>query len=249
MVAIFENSIKPEDIESFIYSETPLYNLEPTEHELGNKINITFFEFLGRERKEGNKTIKYDEKSFTKIFKHKLFYNQKDKNYFDYKNDYSVASGSDCKENYKKCGILDSSNRILCLPIDEECPLNGFGLSLSASDSKYEGYESKEVQDSISNTVYYIYYTNNNPDGYIITEFKLSHGMPCAMSTEKNWIKYYNNEVEEYGCKTRINSNLYSNRYIKVSDEGVNIKSLYKDNGLNDEPSFSNIANEKGYLY
>ena len=76
-VAFFENSMKPEDIESFLFSQTPLYNLEPTELELGNKKNITFFEFLGRV-KEGNVTIKYDQKSFTKIFNHKLFYNEND---------------------------------------------------------------------------------------------------------------------------------------------------------------------------
>ena len=240
--------MKPEDIESFLFSQTPLYNLEPTELELGNKKNITFFEFLGRV-KEGNVTIKYDQKSFTKIFNHKLFYNENDKNYFDYKNKYAIDSGNNCPEDYQKCGILDSSNRILCLPNNEDCPLNGFGLSLSASDSKYEGYESKEVIDSISGTIYYIYYTNNNSAGHIITEFKLSHGRPCALSSEKNWVKYYNNEVEEYGCKTKINGNLYSDRYIKVSEEGINVRSLYNDNGLKDPSSFSDTQKEKVDIY
>ena len=223
--------------------------MEPTELELGNKKNITFFEFLGRESEEGNVTKKYDKKSFTKIFNHKLFYNKKDKNYFDYKNKYAIDSGNNCTEDYQKCGILDSSNRILCLPNNEDCPLNGFGLSLSASDSKYEGYESKEVIDSYSGTIYYIYYTNNNSDGHIITEFKLSHGRPCALSSEKNWVKYYNNEVEEYGCKTKINGNLYSDRYIKVSEEGINIRSLYNDNGLKDPSSFSETQKEKVDIY
>ena len=51
MVALFKNSIDPDNIESFIDSETPLYNFEPTESELGNKKNITFFEFKGRKKK------------------------------------------------------------------------------------------------------------------------------------------------------------------------------------------------------
>jgi len=248
-IADIKNFIKSEEIESFFFSETPLYNLEPTELELGNKKNITFFEFLGRESKEENVTRKYDKKSFTKIFNHKLFYNKKDKNYFDYKNKYAIDSGNNCTEDYQKCGILDSSNRILCLPNNEDCPLNEFGLSLSASDSKYEGYESKEVIDSISGTIYYIYYTNNNSDGNIITKFKLSHGRPCASSSEKNWVKYYNNEVEKYGCKTKINGNLYSDRYIKVSEEGINITSLYKDNGLIDPSSYSDTQNQKVDIY
>ena len=145
-----------------------------------NKNNITFFEFKGREKRVGNSTITYDEKSFTKIFNHKFFYIAKDKNYFDYKNEYSATSGNNCPDNYKPCGILDSNNRILCLKNDEECPLNGFGISLSEEDSKYRGYKTKEVRDSIDGTVYYLYYTNNNVEGPVITEFKLSHGTLCA---------------------------------------------------------------------
>ena len=116
---------------------------------------------------------------------------------------------------------------------DEDCPLNGFGISITEDDPKYEGYETKEVLDSNDFTVYYLYYTNNNVEGHVITEFKLSHGTPCAKVSEKNWIKFYSNEVEEnYKCKTEINGNVYNTRYIKVSDEGINIRSLYADNGL-----------------
>ena len=250
MVALFRNSIDPDDIESFIDSETPLYNFEPTERELGSKKNITFFEFKGRTKKVGNNTITYDEKSFTKIFNHKFFYEAKDKNYFKYKNEYSVIDGNNCPENYKPCGILDSSNRILCLKNDEDCPLNGFGISIIENDPKYEGYETKEVLDSNDFTVYYLYYTNNNVEGHVITEFKLSHGTPCAKVSEKNWIKFYSNEVEEnYKCKTEINGNVYNTRYIKVSDEGINIRSLYADNGLRDSSNFANTQNAKVDLY
>ena len=55
------------------------------------------------------------------------------------------------------------SNRILCLKNDEDCPLNGFGISITEDDPKYEGYEKKEVFYSNDDTVYYLYYTNNNP--------------------------------------------------------------------------------------
>ena len=249
-VALFRNSIDPDDIKSFIDSESPLYNFEITEGTPYDKINITFFEFKGREKRQGNTTIKYDEKTFTKIFNNKFFYKGNDKNYFSYKNEYSVTSGNNCPDNHKPCGILDSSNRILCLKNDDECPINGFGISIIPDDPKYEGYETKVVFDSIDYTEYYLYYTNNNIEGQVITEFKLSHGTPCAKISEKNWIKYYNNEIEDnYKCKTEINGDVYNDRYIKVSDEGINIRSLYADNGLRDTSSYGNTLNAKVDLY
>ena len=56
-------------------------------------------------------------------------------------------------------------------------------------------------------------------------------------------IKYYNDEVEEsYSCKTLINGKETSNIYDKISnsDAGINIVSLYKDDGLTSEYSFFN---------
>ena len=244
LVAAIHNSINPEDIESFIFSETPLYNFELNANDIYGKKDIIFFEFEGRERKEGNKTIIWDKKNFTYVLGNKFLYEGKDKNYFDYKKKYSVEYGSNCPDNHKKCGILDSGNRILCLPNDEQCPLNGFGISDIPQDPKYSGYNYKQVKDTIDNTVYYIYYTNNNPNGNIITEFKLSHGLPCALDSEKNWLSFYNDEVEKkYGCGTLVNNNKYSNRYTQVSNSQIRMSSLYLDNGLS-TPAYNNIIGQ-----
>jgi hypothetical protein len=250
IVALIKNLINPENIKSFILSEKPLYNFEISERDIANKKNITFFEFKGRKRKEGNTTITYDKKSFTKIFQNKFFYEESDKNYFDYINKYSVESGNNCPDNYKKCGILDSSKRILCLPEDDQCPLNGFGISDSESDTQYNGYESKKVYDSIDNSIYYLYYTNKNSDGDIITEFKLSDGIPCAEISEINWLKYYDNEIENnYGCKTFVDGDLNNRRYSQVSYGVINMKSLYKDNGLTDPPNYDYIEGAAVFLF
>ena len=250
IVALIKNLINPENIKSFILSEKPLYNFEISERDIANKKNITFFEFKGRKRKEGNTTITYDKKSFTKIFQNKFFYEESDKNYFDYINKYSVESGNNCPDNYKKCGILDSSKRILCLPEDDQCPLNGFGISDSESDTQYNGYESKKVYDSIDNSIYYLYYTNKNTNGDIITEFKLSDGIPCAEISEINWINYYDNEIEKfYGCKTLVDGEIISYRYSQVSYGVINMISLYKDNGLTDPPSYDYINDAKVFLF
>ena len=238
VVALAENSIDPDVVESIIFRETPIYDLELNEIDLASKKNVTFFEYQGREERVGNSTKIYDEKSFTKILRNKFLYDGKDKNYFDYKNDYSVESGNNCPQNYKKCGILDSSNKILCLPNDEDCPLNGIGISATDNNPNYNSYlNKKRVSDSHDSSVYYIYYTNNNYQGKIITEFKLSHGLPCAKSSEKNWIPFYRNEVEkEYSCRTSIDGKIFSDRYIKVTDTGISMQGLYLDNGLYEDP-------------
>jgi len=250
VVALYTNGLKPEEFESLILSETPLYDFEISQQDVNNKKNITFFEFKGRKKKEGAKRVYYDEKNFNKIFNNKFFYNGKDKNYFDYVNKYSVASGNNCPENYKKCGILDSADRILCLPTSDDCPINGFGISDSSSDSKYSGYEKTEVVDSTDGSKYYLYYTNSKVDEKIITDFKLSAGDPCASSSEKNWYKYYKDEVvKEYGCNSNIENRKYSNRYEQVSEKIINMKNLYKENGLTDPPNNENFGNPSVSLY
>ena len=255
IIVFAENRIKPEEVENFILSERPLFDFELNSNVVGGKKNITFFEFKGRKKKEGNKTITYDKKSFNYILGNKFLYNGYDRNYFDYKNDYSTTSGQNCPSNLKPCGIMDSSNRILCLPANEECPLNGFAISKSNQNEKYPTptYTHKELHDSLDyNNIYHIYYTNSNTGGKIITEFKLSYGKPCAKITENHWIPYYNNEIEDqYDCQTSINGDRYSKVYQQVpeNDGGIKIKSLYHDNGLTSPSTSTENENEEVQLY
>ena len=241
VLAIYaENKMKPEELNDLILSERPLFDFEISQNDISGKTNITFFEYKGRKVYYGNRADTVDKTNFTKIYKHKFFYNGKDRNYFDYKNKYSVQSSEDCPTNHKKCGILDSTGRILCLPNDEECPLNGFKIT-ETNDNPFSGvteFEQKIVSydDDVD---HYIWYTNKNYNGKIITEFKLSKGAPCAKSSEISWHEYYQNEVEGYyGCKTSIDGSTTSTRYTKVNEAGINMKQLYKDNGLTNEPNY-----------
>ena len=251
LIARIKNLINTNDIENPFLSETPFFDFELSESNIENKKSLTFFEFSGRKKYlVHGKKEEYDKKSFDTILGQKFFYTKRNKNYFDYKNNYSVDSGNNCPLNLKKCGILDSNQRILCLPVDEECPLNGFGISKTYPDSKYENYEYKKVYDSIDNSEYYIYYTNNNNEGIIITKFKLSYGTPCADNSEISWVKFYDNEIEKsVTCSREVDGSTTSDRYSKVSDEGINIVSLYKDNGLTEASSYPDINNYKIDLY
>ena len=158
VIVLSVNGLKPEEFESLVLSETPLYDFEINQQDVTNKKKYNFFWVQRKKKKEGALNVFYDEKNFNKIFNNKFFYNGKDKNYFDYLNKYSVLSGKNCPDNFKKCGILDSADRILCLPTSENCPINGFGISNSNTDSNYYEYEKKEVEDSKdgSNIIYII---------------------------------------------------------------------------------------------
>ena len=251
IIAYIKSFIDADKIEYLILSENPFYDLELSETNIENKKSIAFFDFYGRQRvfENGTKEI-YDVKSFDTLLGQKFFYKEKEINYFDYKKKYSVNSGNNCPLNYKKCGILDSSQRILCLPVDEQCPLNGFGISKSYPDSKYENYEYKKVYDSIDHSEYYIYYTNNNIDGIVITDLKPSHGQPCAVDYHISWTNVYDNEVERtLSCIREVDGSITSDRYSKVSDEGINILGFYKDNGLTEPSSYVDINNYKFDLY
>ena len=245
LFAFAENQVNKDEIEAFILSERPIYDFALKKNELTEEKMIQFFEFKGRKKQEGNRTITYDEKNFTIIYGMHFYYDGKDRNYFDYKNKYSVPSGQSCDNDYQKCGILDSEGRILCLPKDEQCPLNGFGISKIEDDPNFSGYNVKETNYDI-----FFYYTNKNVEGKIITEFKLSHGQPCAKISENNWITYYSDEVnQDYRCQTSINGNLFNQRYDKVESIGIKMIYLYKDNGLKDAPKYGFDEDEEVQLY
>lgn len=238
VLAVFaENSIDPEKLENSILAEKPLFDFEVSTNSYSSgKNNVIFFEFKGRKTNlGGDRTTISDEKNFTKIYGRKFFYDGKDRNYFDYKNKYSVKAGESCPSYYHPCGQLDSTGRILCLPSGENCPLNGFKITNDDTNPFTGIYDIMTIPVSYTGdvTLQYIHFTNENINGQIITEFKLSKGKPCAKVTENNWIKYFQNEVDEnYDCITSVGGSTESSRYTQVNDQGINIVKLYKDNGI-----------------
>ena len=216
--------------------ETPLYALEfDTIKPKDDKNYIeSFYEFKGREdiKQENNETSI----NITKIYQHYFIYKKDERTYLDYLQNFTVKSGENCKENYKQCGIFNSEGRILCLPNEEECPLNDFGISNNSLDSNYDNnYKNYEVSDISTNKTYYFYYSNKNINGKIITKFILSNGLPCYSSNEESWISVFTDEIEKnIQCKTKDDDGKdRDNRYFQIPGDGISIKSLYEDNNIN----------------
>ena len=222
--------------------ETPIYDLDFNTFKPSNdKIYFeSFYEFKGRKEKieKDNETSTriYDNTNISKIYQHYFIYKKDERTYFDYLTDFTVKAGENCKEKYKQCGIFNSQERILCLPNEEECPLNGFGISSEPSDPNYDNnYKKFEVSDIITNKKYYFFYTNKNINEKIITTFKLSHGFPCYSFWQESWISVFPDEYEE-----ECYNNERDFSYIKIPGD-LSLKSLYIDNNINITDAGSSI--------
>ena len=202
----------------------------------------SFFTWQGtmKNNKQDLKPVKIN-----KIFNNKFFYEKSNKTYFDYLK-ISAKEGENCKENYKKCGLLDSNKNILCLPIDEECPLNDIKISDIELTDILPEYNHIELIESITGIKKYIYFTNNKIDKNIITYFELSLDNPCISPNENSWISVNANEKEKTSnCHTYINETLYDQSFIEVGNN-ILMKSLYYDNNIN---IFNEFSSEKVKLY
>ena len=51
-----------------------------------------------------------------------------------------IAKKGECEVGYKICGILDTYKNIMCIPNDEECPINNITLYIKSSPSPENDY-------------------------------------------------------------------------------------------------------------
>ena len=163
------------------------------------------------------------------------------KNYFDYYK-LSVKQGKECEKNQKSCGYLDYYNNILCLPENMECPINDIFIS-NQSNLFYPNYKSIKLSDNE-----YLYYSTENPKGYIITSLSpLLFGEPCGSRTY-NFFIISSLDIFPYCNYNNRNYNYYySNKLISL-----NAKEFFSQNNLYDKitniPSYYNFINNETLL-
>ena len=93
-------------------------------------------------------------------------------------------SNPNCEENYKKCGILDTYGNIMCIPNEDECPINEIIID---EESKYNDYLSQGYQKAYLEKMtegYAIYYTNIKINQEIIVKIKFSDEIPRYINKE-----------------------------------------------------------------
>ena len=111
-----------------------------------------------------------------------------DGTYVRYKENYESLlkhSYKNCEEkNYKKCGILDTLGNIMCIPENDECPINDLVID---ERSKKDEYINKNYKVGYLNNLtqnYYIYYRNDQIDKEIIAKIKASNETPRYIDEE-----------------------------------------------------------------
>jgi hypothetical protein len=139
-----------------------------------------------------------------------------------------AANPTDCPENHKTCGRIDTLNNVLCLPIDETCPINFFEI-IQKHQPMPKGFNYSTIE--LNNAT--IVYSNNNFEGDVLVYLKVEEGLPCANGYYKNYAyppfiaeKYY----DRYKCLKGIWPNLIDSTY-QLKDVYSYYK-LYKENGI-----------------
>ena len=89
-----------------------------------------------------------------------------EKNYILLNGDYLYylehSSQDQSKNNYKKCGILDTNNNIMCIPQSDTCPINEITKNSQDNSSNYTKFEFFD---------YELYFSNKSIEETIITSF------------------------------------------------------------------------------
>lgn len=161
-----------------------------------------------------------------------------------YRHFYShIAKKKKCEVDYKMCGILDTYKNILCIPNDEECPINNIALYRKNSSSRKNDdttyCENIEIKTD-----------NMNSSNNIIVDFLFNFNNETMYYINKSNFIFDNNTFEEYYNKYSENDNIYGNtevnNYINYRlSEQSNIDIYYKD--VNNTFYYKNYIGFKNY--
>lgn len=130
-----------------------------------------------------------------------------------------------CPDSYKKCGILDSKNNILCLPLIYDCPINKIVINKNKNSPIDFNYTTLSL-----NNGFYFHYTSESINSSIIVTLKLSEGNLCLNPERHNSIT---KDYELYSSFDKcFCNNEFDYRYNLI--DFIDKQSLFNDNGIND---------------
>jgi len=140
----------------------------------------------------------------------------------------SALENEECKSGFKKCGKLDDMGNYLCMPENEECPIN----DIISSRTKREDLENKNYSFIMVNDKY-LYYSNQEVDKPVISKFKVVEGKLCTDRTyfHTDYPQYIlDKQFAYYGCRHKINDQLYED-YVEL--DSMTKGEFYNGSGLN----------------
>ena len=83
-------------------------------------------------------------------------------------------SSKNCENNYKKCGLLDTYGNIMCIPEEDDCPINDIKIDLISKSEEYlyDGYKIAYLNELSEG--FALYYTNKKINNEIVVKIKFS---------------------------------------------------------------------------
>ena len=135
----------------------------------------------------------------------------------DYMHLFISSKSSFCQLNTRSCGKADSLGNYLCVPSNVNCPINTLqivGKNEVPSQAKFN-YTRVNLNDKD------LVYTNQNIEGSIVIEFKLSDNQPCSNPS------YVNTNLTSYKldpyygrdkCENGLGNDNTDKRYIQIDE-------------------------------
>ena len=151
-------------------------------------------------------------------------------NNYEYYLKLSVGEGEKCPNGFKQCGILDTLKNIMCINESLPCPINKILINNESTYSEDDiNFNTIELNDNK-----YLHYTNENYNGNILSNLKLSEGgFPCYNPLRYNTIlpQYILlDNFEDFICIDEFDNSFYDERYQKL--DSITKKQLYEENSL-----------------
>ena len=143
----------------------------------------------------------------------------------------SVKNGENCKEGYKKCGILDTNNTTMCIKTEQKCPINFMIQSNSAEILKdYPQYHFTTVDMSEYSAPFFMFYTNEATDKPILSKFidnrydKTINVYPVDYNRTQYDLGINSYTMQYYSNYTKVigSTFLYYRPFIPVDQECIN---------------------------
>ena len=118
----------------------------------------------------------------------------------------------------------------MCLKESEKCPINKVIINNNSTSPDDFGYTVIDLDDD-----FYLHYTNEDVNNYIITGFNLSEGKICAnpfFHNLNNFEQYFLEKNFNFsGCNKEYNDNLYDEKsYFEL--DTITREKLLEDNNL-----------------
>ena len=152
----------------------------------------------------------------------------------------SVEYGNECKIGFKKCGLLDSNKRILCIENIVDCPINKIIINNDINSPNDYSYTTLSL-----NKNKYLHYTNEAINNPIVVNISISLGNFCYDPYELNthYPQYLlDNNFKRYFCSHQNNDMFFDNSSILIDQIAKN--QVYNENNI-----ISFINELKGYPF